>query len=89
MNLGTLPPWVRYAHAREDAEALLHRLAPGRIDTPVSTLDVTPTLAALAGVAFSAVAALAQQPIKPAIEVPLLTAGHELPVASDGSVLSF
>lgn len=27
----SLPPWVRYARAREDAEALLHRLAPGRV----------------------------------------------------------
>ncbi|MCX7888352.1 MAG: choline-sulfatase [Rhodobacteraceae bacterium] len=31
-------------------------LAPGRIDTPVSTLDVTPTLAALAGISLDEVA---------------------------------
>ncbi|MBF9029687.1 choline-sulfatase [Rhodobacterales bacterium HKCCE3408] len=31
-------------------------MAPGRIDTPVSTIDVTPTLAALAGVSMEEVA---------------------------------
>ena len=31
-------------------------MAPGRIDTPVSTIDVTPTLAELAGIDISAIA---------------------------------